>query len=112
MPRTLSSIIACWLLSAMSAQAAGDGAEIHSGPWFLRVTALSDDILRVRAAASGALPEEASWSVPDEIRNRSIHVNLIQNDESDDFMTAAMTEHFELSPSSTHRTEHKAPLTT
>jgi len=36
-----------------------DGADIHSGPWFMRVTALADDILRVRAAAAEDLPEDA-----------------------------------------------------
>jgi alpha-glucosidase len=98
MPRTLSSIIACWLLSAMSAQAAGDGAEIRSGSWTVRVTALADDILRVRAAASGALPEDASWAVPEEMRHRSVHVNLGQNGGGVEFKTAAMAVRIERSP--------------
>jgi alpha-glucosidase len=98
MPRSLSSIIACWLLSAMSAQAAGDGAEIHSGSWTVRVTALADDILRVRAAASGALPEDASWAVPEEMRHRSVHVSLRQNGDGVEFKTAAMAVRIERSP--------------
>jgi alpha-glucosidase len=98
MPRSLSSIIACWLLSAMSAQAAGNGAEIHSGSWTVRVTALADDILRVRAAASGALPEDASWAVPEEMRHRSVHVSLRQNGDGVEFKTAAMAVRIERSP--------------
>ena len=56
----LKALIGCCLLSAVGAPAAAadiivrsDGADIHSGPWFMRVTALADDILRVRAAAAG-----------------------------------------------------------
>src|ERR1700688_1755963 len=45
-----------------------DGADIHSGPLFMRVTAFADDILRVRAAAAEALPEDASWAVSEETR--------------------------------------------
>jgi len=98
MPRTLSCIIACSLLSAMSAQAAGDGVEIHSGAWTLQITALADDILRVRAAAGGTLPEDASWAVPEEIRHRSIHVSLNQNTDRVEFKTAAMAVRIERSP--------------
>jgi alpha-glucosidase len=98
MPKPLSSIIACWLLSAVSAQAAGGGAEIHSGPWILRVTALADDILRVRAAASGALPEDASWAVPEEARHHSVRVDLKQNADSVEFNTAALAVRIERSP--------------
>jgi len=36
-----------------------------SGPWFMRVTALADDILRVRAAAAEDLPEERLLAVPE-----------------------------------------------
>ena len=104
MPRTLCSVIACWLLSAMSAQAAGDtviradGIEVHSGQWTLRVTALADDILRVRAAASGALAEDASWAVPEDVRARSVHVSFEQNAGGVEFKTAAMAVRIERSP--------------
>src|SRR5271168_4900674 len=86
MLRALSALIGCCLLCATAAQAAaadiivrGDGADIHSGPWFMRVTALADDILRVRAAAAGGLPEDASWAVPEEVRGRSVHVSAKQH---------------------------------
>ena len=55
-----------------------DGADIHSGPLFMRVTALADDVLRVRAAAAADLPEDASWAVSEEARGRSIPVSVKQ----------------------------------
>ena len=104
MPRTLSSVIACWLLSVMSAQAAdetvirSDGVDVHGGQWTLRVTALADDILRVRAAAGGALPEDASWAVPEDMRARSVPVVVNQNDKGVEFKTAAIAVRIERSP--------------
>jgi alpha-glucosidase len=104
MPRTLSSVIACWLLSVMSAQAAdgivirSDGVDIHSAQWTLRVTALADDILRVRAAASGALPEDASWAVPEDMRARSVHVSAKRDADGVEFTTAAISVRIERSP--------------
>src|ERR1700680_2916117 len=90
----LRALIGCCLLSAMSAPAAAadiivrsDGADIHSGPWFMRVTALADDILRVRAAAAGDLPEDASWAVPEEIRGRPVKVSVKQNIDGVEFQT-------------------------
>jgi alpha-glucosidase len=98
MAKTLSSFIACWLLAAMSAQAAGDGAEIRSGPWTLRVTALADDIIRVRATASEGLPEDASWAVPDDMRQHSVRVSLKETAGSIEFKTAVLAVHIERSP--------------
>jgi alpha-glucosidase len=93
------------LLCAASAQAAAadivvrsDGADIHSGPWVMRVTALADDILRVRAAAAGDLPEDASWAVPEEVRGRSVHVSVKQNAAGVDFQTATLAVRIERSP--------------
>ena len=54
--------IGCCLLAAMGAAAGAadiivrsDGADIHGGSWFMRVPALADHILRVRAAAAEKL---------------------------------------------------------
>jgi alpha-glucosidase len=76
----------------------GDGADIHSGPWFMRVTALADDILRVRATAAEDLPEDASWAVPEEMRGRSVHVSVKQNIDGAVFQTAALTVRIKRSP--------------
>jgi alpha-glucosidase len=75
-----------------------DGADIRSGSWFMRVTALSDDILRVRAAAARDLPEDASWAVPREMRGRSVHVTVKQNADGVDFKTATLAVRIERSP--------------
>ena len=105
MLRALSALLGCSLLCATAAQAAAadilvrsDGADIHSGPWFMRVTALADDILRVRAAASGELPEDASWAVPEEMRGRSVHVSVKQHAGGVDFQTATLAVRVERSP--------------
>jgi alpha-glucosidase len=104
--RALSAaLIGCSLLCATAAQAAAadiivrsDGADIHSGPWFMRVTALADDILRVRATAAGNLPEDASWAVPEEMRGRSVHVTVKQLADGVDFQTATLAVRIERSP--------------
>src|SRR5260370_16191118 len=90
-------LIGWCLLAAMGAQAAAadiivrsDGADIHSGPLFMRVTALADDILRVRAAAAADLPEDASWAVPEEMRGRSVPVSAKQSIDGVEFRTAAL----------------------
>ena len=50
-----------------------NGAELSNGSATIRVTALTDTILRVRIAR-GAFPEDASWAVPAEVRRRSVQV--------------------------------------
>jgi alpha-glucosidase len=97
--------IGCYLLVAMGAPAGAadiivrsDGADIHSGPWFIRVTALADDILRVRAAAAADLPEDASWAVPEEVRGRSVSVSVKSNIDGVEFQTAALAVRVERSP--------------
>ena len=105
MLRAWRAFAGCLLLCATSAQAVAadiivrsDGADIHSGPWFMRVTALADDILRVRVAAAGDLPEDASWAVPADMRGRSVHVNVKQNAGGIDFKTATLAVRIEHSP--------------
>lgn len=48
-----------------------NGIEVRRGDAILQVLALRDDVLRVRLAASGELPEDASWTVPAEIRRQT-----------------------------------------
>ncbi|HEY4968921.1 MAG TPA: hypothetical protein VII35_03390, partial [Steroidobacteraceae bacterium] len=103
MLRACSVLVGCSLLCAAAAPAAdiiirSDGADIRSGSWFMRVTALTDDILRVRAGAVGDLPEDASWAVPGEMRGRSVHVTVKQDAEGIDFQTAALAVRIERSP--------------
>jgi alpha-glucosidase len=70
-------------------RARGDGMEVSEGPLLMRVTALSDSILRVRIAREGSLPEDASWAVPKEVRARSIAVRAT----ADGFATAQLQLH-------------------
>src|ERR1700732_429094 len=92
----LRALIGCCLFVTGATAAAADitvrndGADIHSGPLFMRVTALADDVLRVRTAAAEDLPEDASWAVPEEMRGRSIHVNVKQIGDGVEFHTAAL----------------------
>ena len=51
------------LEAVSSSQPLRDGIEVKSGSATLRITALRDDILRVRIAPTGALPEDSSWAV-------------------------------------------------
>src|SRR5262252_11127807 len=49
--------------SVTASQALHDGIDIRAGSATVRITALRDDILRVRIAADSSLPEDASWAV-------------------------------------------------
>jgi alpha-glucosidase len=104
----LRVLIGCCLLAALASMGGpaaaadiivrSDGVDIHSGRLFMRVTAFADDILRVRAAAAGNLPEDASWAVPAEVRGRSVHVTVKQNADGVDFKTATLAVRIERSP--------------
>ena len=105
MLRALSALMGCSLMFATAAQAAvadiivrSDGADIRSGSWFMRVTALTDDIVRVRAAAAGDLPEDASWAVPEKMRGRTVPVTVKQNADGVDLKTATLAVRIERSP--------------
>ncbi len=50
-----------------------NGIELRDGALILRITALRDDVLRIRAG-TGALPEDASWAALPEARAASIAV--------------------------------------
>src|SRR5882757_5133662 len=51
-----------------------NGIEIKRGEMLLSVVALRDDVLRVRFANNGVLPEDASWAVALEIRRSHVDV--------------------------------------
>ena len=51
-----------------------NGVEIRDGKMILQVVALRDDVLRIRQATNGQLPEDASWAVPQSIRHESVSV--------------------------------------
>ncbi|MDP9050794.1 MAG: DUF4968 domain-containing protein, partial [Acidobacteriota bacterium] len=51
-----------------------NGIEVTASGVTIQVTALRDDVLRVRASHSGRLPEDASWAVLPVARTATVHV--------------------------------------
>jgi alpha-glucosidase len=75
-----------------------DGIQIQAGPAVLRVTALRDDIVRVRISPNSTLPEDASWAVLPEARAKSVDVHPAQDADSVGFRTAALEVRVERDP--------------
>src|ERR1700687_6380217 len=48
-----------------------NGVEVNRGALRLQVSALRDDVLRIRLSPTGSLPEDASWAVAPEIRKQN-----------------------------------------
>lgn len=75
-----------------------DGIEIHAGAASLRITALRNDILRVRISLGSTMPEDASWAVLPGPRSKSVDVQPIQNAVSVGFRTALLDVRVERTP--------------
>ena len=56
-----------------------DGLQVRRGPLLMLVTALTDEIVRVRIGREGTLPEDSSWAVLPEMRARHAVVAPLQN---------------------------------
>jgi alpha-glucosidase len=97
MPKILSCLVLCWLTASMTARAGTEGIEIRSGTWRLRISALADDIIRVRANPGNSSPEDASWAVAQDLRRHYVPVNAIETPDSVEFSTASMKVHVERS---------------
>jgi alpha-glucosidase len=67
-----------------------NGIELHDGPLTMRITALRDDVLRIRASRTAMLPEDASWAVLSEARSASIAVTQDSNPTIAGFHTTAL----------------------
>ena len=79
-----------------------DGIELQAGSATVRITALRDDIVRVRIAP-GALPEDASWAVLPGPRGNSVDVEPLAAQSMPDapslgFRTASLDVRVERSP--------------
>jgi alpha-glucosidase len=77
--------------SAQALRALPTGVELGNATATLRVTALSDGIVRVRIARGGTFPEDASWAVPRDVRMKSVSVRAT----ADGFATGAMAVHID-----------------
>jgi alpha-glucosidase len=73
-----------------ASRATTSGIEISSGIAVMQITALRDDVLRVRVGASGQLPEDASWAVLASARTASISVTAQSSDTAVGFKTAKL----------------------
>jgi len=67
-----------------------DGLEIRSGAAVMRITALRDDVLRVRVGQSGHLPEDASWTVLPAARTSTVTVTPESDAGAVGFKTAKL----------------------
>ncbi|QXQ08422.1 DUF5110 domain-containing protein [Sphingosinicellaceae bacterium] len=66
--------------------ARADGVDVPLAGGVLRITALTDAILRVRLGRDCTMPEDASWAVPADVRARHVRVTAAP----DGFATAAL----------------------
>ena len=64
----------------------------------MRITALRDDIIRVRVSPDSTLPEDASWAVLADARTKSVGVQPMQDSASVGFRTAALDVRVERNP--------------
>ncbi|HMD21671.1 MAG TPA: glycoside hydrolase family 31 protein [Alloacidobacterium sp.] len=86
------------LNSVSDAKALDDGLQVQAGAGQIRITALRDDLLRVRVSPGATLPEDASWAVLSASRTKSVHVRATQDPAYVGFKTAALDVRVERSP--------------
>jgi alpha-glucosidase len=65
------------------------GIDARKGPARIRVTALTNSIIRVEVARDGKFPQNASWAVPSAVRSKRIRVTAT----ADGFRTGAVEVH-------------------
>jgi alpha-glucosidase len=74
---------------AQAQHALPNGIEAANGAITVRVTAITDNVLRVRIAREGKFAEDASWAVPRNVRLKSAPVHATP----DGFQTKALAVH-------------------
>jgi len=95
-PRELQSQIA--LEAVTGFEPLTNGIAVQAGQATLRITALRDDILRVRIAVGSALAEDASWAVLPGPRGQSVQVQPTNDEISVGFRTASLDVRVERRP--------------
>jgi alpha-glucosidase len=73
-----------------ASRATANGIEIRSGAAIVEITALRDDVLRVRVGPSGQLPEDASWAVLPASRTATVAVTPQSSSTAVGFKTAKL----------------------
>jgi alpha-glucosidase len=86
------------LESVTGSQPLPDGIAIQAGSATLRITALRDDIVRVRIAPGSTLPEDASWAVLPASSSKSVDVQPTLDTSSVGFRTKALDVRVERNP--------------
>ena len=86
------------LEAVTGSQTLRDGIEVQAGSASLRITALRDDIIRVRITPGKNFPEDASWAVLPEPRSKSVNVQPAQDASSVGFRTASLDVRVERKP--------------
>jgi alpha-glucosidase len=81
-----------------SSQTLRDGIDLKAGALTVRITALRNDIIRVRISPDSTLPEDASWAVLPTARGVSVDVQPIQDSAAVGFRTAALEVRVERNP--------------
>jgi alpha-glucosidase len=76
--------------SAAAFEAIHNGLVVRSSAATLRITALTDQILRVQMTPDGKFPEDASWAVLASSRERSIDVQPVEDAAMVGFRTASL----------------------
>jgi alpha-glucosidase len=76
--------------SITSATPLPNGVELHDGDLVMQITALRDDVLRIRASGTGELPEDASWAVLAAARSASVSVSQDGDEKAVGFHTASL----------------------
>src|ERR1700747_2842385 len=71
-----------------ASKALDNGIELHSGSAVMQITALRDDVLRVRVGPEGTLPEDASWAVLPEARTAKVTAAAANSGNAVGFKTA------------------------
>lgn len=98
-PRATPPSAPQFLTQATAVRALDEGLEARAGEATLRISALRDDVLRVRISPSATLPEDASWAVLPEARTRRIKVTpLPDSPQTAGFRTAALEVRLEKNP--------------
>lgn len=82
-----------------------NGIEIHSGTAILQITAVRDDVLRVRVGPTGQLPEDASWAVLPASRTSSSPVTPESSSADVGFKTAKLRVTIHRDPLELHITD-------
>ncbi|HTS06089.1 MAG TPA: TIM-barrel domain-containing protein [Candidatus Eisenbacteria bacterium] len=75
-----------------------DGIQIQAGTATMRITAVRDDIIRIRLSPDSTLPEDASWAVLADARTKTVAVQPMQDSTADGFRTRALDVRVEKNP--------------